>query len=273
MAEQLLTASDNKLIQYLNEAYGKEKELETALQAHIKLAASRAGYKKRLQDHLKETKAQAKGLERRIKKLGGKAEAVNLPGPEVTSEVASKATAAATKALATAKGAAHAVRGTGEAEKLLKNAKTALWNEYEEIGNYVAIETLAKTVGDKETEKLAREFRKQEERMASFLQKLLPQLTKAVATEEIPASERRANGGSRRRTTTSRSSRTSATTRSSSRSTGTKSSGTKRATASSRSSGSKSSGATRSSSSRSTGTKRSTASGGSSRRSSSRAKS
>ena len=240
MAEQT-PARDAKLIQYLNEAYGKEKELETALQAHIKMASDRRTYKKRLQDHLKETKAQAKGLERRIKKLGGKAEAVNLPGPEVASEVASKATAAATKALATAKGAAHAVRGTGEAEKLLKNAKTELWNEYEEIGNYVAIETLAKTVGDKETEKLAREFRKQEERMASFLQKLLPQLTKAVATEEIPAAERRANGGARRRTTSSRSTARS----SSSRSTGSKSSGTTR---SSRSSGSKSSGTARSSS-------------------------
>ncbi|HET8756972.1 MAG TPA: DUF892 family protein [Solirubrobacteraceae bacterium] len=231
MAEQLLTASDSKLIQYLNEAYGKEKELETALQAHIKMAAGRAGYKKRLQDHLKETKAQARGLERRIKKLGGKAEAVNLPGPEVASEVASKATSAATKALATAKGAAHAVRGTGEAEKLLKNAKTELWNEYEEIGNYVAIETLAQTVGDKETEKLAREFRKQEERMAAFLQKLLPQLTKAVATEEIPAAERRRNGGSRRRST-SRSS--------SSRSTGSRSSGTTRSSGSTRSSSSRS---------------------------------
>ncbi len=95
------------------------------------------------------------------------------------------------KAMAAAKGPVHALRGTGEAEKLLKNAKTELWNEYEEIGNYVAIEELAKAVGDKETEKLARDHRKQEERMAAFLTKLLPQLTKAVVTEEIPAAERR----------------------------------------------------------------------------------
>ena len=96
MAEQQqLSTRDTKLIQYLNEAYGKEKELETALAAHIKMANERASYKKRLQDHLKETKAQAKGLERRIKQLGGKAEAVSLPGPEMASEVASKATAAA----------------------------------------------------------------------------------------------------------------------------------------------------------------------------------
>ena len=59
MADELSTR-DAKLIQYLNEAYGKEKELETALQAHIKMA-KRPPYKKRLQEHLKETKAQAQG--------------------------------------------------------------------------------------------------------------------------------------------------------------------------------------------------------------------
>src|ERR687898_295063 len=107
-----LNARDSKLIQYLNEAYGKEKELETALQAHIKMA------------------------------------------------------------------------------------KTELWNEHEEIGNYLAIETLADALDDKETSKLAREFRRQEERMAAFLTKLIPQLTKAVVTEEVPASERRADGRS-----------------------------------------------------------------------------
>jgi ferritin-like metal-binding protein YciE len=243
MAE-LRTASDNKLIQYLNEAYGKEKELETALQAQVKMASSRASYKKRLQDHLRETKAQAKGLERRIKNLGGKPEWVHVPGPDVGGEVATKATAAATKALAAAKAPVHALRGTGDAEKLLKNAKTGLWNEYEEIGNYVAIETLAKTVGDKETEKLARDFRKQEERMASFLQKLLPQLTKAVAIEEIPASERR--NGSRRRTT-SRS-----TSRSTSRTTSSRSSASTRAKPSRSTASTRSSGSTRAKPSRST---------------------
>jgi len=223
---QELTTRDEKLIQYLNEAYGKEKELETSLQAHIKMSGGRATYKKRLQDHLKETKAQARGLERRIKQLGGKAEAVNLPGPTVASKAASKATAAASRTKAAAKAPVEALRGTGEAEKLLKNAKSELSNEYEEIGNYVAIETLAQAVGDKDTEKLARDFRKQEERMAAFLTKLVPQLTKAVVTEEIPAAERRAGRSTRRTTTRSRSTTrrsTSARSASSSRSSGTRS--------------------------------------------------
>jgi ferritin-like metal-binding protein YciE len=193
MADELSTR-DAKLIQYLNEAYGKEKELETALQAHIKLA-KRPPYKKRLQEHLKETKAQAKGLEKRIKALGGKAErSVPVPvlGPEAAVEAAGAMTAAATKAVAAAKGPLHALRGTGESEKQLKNAKDELWNEYQEIGNYTAIETLAVALNDDETVKLAREYRRQEERMANYLLKLIPTLTRAVVTEEIPRSERRA---------------------------------------------------------------------------------
>jgi ferritin-like metal-binding protein YciE len=184
------TTREAKLIQYLNEAYGKEKELETALKAHISMT-SRDAYKKRLREHLKETSAQAKGLEQRIKQLGGKAEAVSVPGPDVASGAAAKVTAAAKKGVALAQGPLHAIRGTGDAEKLLKNAKTELFNEFEEIANYLAIEELANGLYDRDTAKLAKEFRRQEERMATFLQKLIPQLAKQVVRDEVPASERK----------------------------------------------------------------------------------
>ena len=193
MAE--LEAREAKLIQYLNEAYGKEKELETALQAHIAMT-TRDAYKKRLKDHLKETKAQAKGLERRVKQLGGKAEAVPAPGPDVVQEAAGAVVSAASKAVAAAKGPMHALRGTGEQEKMLKNAKTEFFNEAEEIANYNAIEALAEALGDKDTAKLAREYRRQEERMSKFLDKTIVQLTKEVVKEEIPASQRKARTSS-----------------------------------------------------------------------------
>src|SRR3954466_6276412 len=214
------TAREAKLIQYLNEAYGKEQELVQALQAHIAMT-TRPPYKKRLQEHLKETKAQAKGLERRIKALGGKAERavpVPVPGPAAGAEAVTAVTAAATKAMSAAKGPIHALRGTGEAEKQLKNAKTELWNEYEEIGNYHAIETLAESLHDAETAKLAREFRRQEERMAAFLLKLIPQLTKAVVTEEVPAAERRKPAAASSSSSRSRGTRAAAASRSASRS-------------------------------------------------------
>ncbi len=187
-----------KLIQYLNEAYAKEQELVTALQAHISLT-TRDAYKKRLKEHLKETKAQAKGLERRIKQLGGKAEKLDLPGPDKLGEAAAKAQATAQKAVAAAKGPLHAIRGTGEAEKMLKNAKTEFFNEAEEIANYHAIETLAEMLNDKDTAKLAREFRRQEERMANFLERTIATLTKEVVREEVPAAQWRQKPKPRRR--------------------------------------------------------------------------
>jgi ferritin-like metal-binding protein YciE len=264
-------ARDAKLIQYLNEAYGKEKQLETALQAHISLT-TRPPYKKRLQEHLKETKQHAKQLERRIKKLGGSPDAgPDLPGPaEAVANIAGRAVAAA-------QGPLHALRGTGEAEKMLKNAKDEYHEEAEEIANYTSIETLADTVGDKETAKLARGIRREEERMAKFLEKLIPQLTKAVAQEEIPAAQRRTGSrrrsasSSRRKSSSSSASSSSSPSRrksssSSSSSSGRKSSSSSRSRSSSSGSRSRSSsGGSRSSSSRSGGS--SSRSGGSSSRS------
>ena len=51
------------------------------------------------------------------------------------------------------------------------------------------IESLASTVGDKETAKLARDILREEERMQKFLTGLLPELTANVAHDEIPISE------------------------------------------------------------------------------------
>jgi ferritin-like metal-binding protein YciE len=181
-----LNARDAKLVQYLNEALAKEKELETALTMHIGMT-TRAPYKKRLQEHVRETKGHARGLERRIKQLGG------------TAAVATAVTTVASRALAAAKGPLHTIRGGGEQEKMLKNAKTEYSEEHEEIATYTAIETLAEAVGDSETAKLARGIRREEERMARFLERLIPTLTRAVTQEEIPAAERRRNGARRSR--------------------------------------------------------------------------
>lgn len=168
------TERDQKLVQYLNEAYGKEKELEVALQAHIGMT-DRAAYKKRLRSHLTETKGHARALERRIKRLGG--------SPAVTQRVAGQATAAL-------KGQVHAFRAAGDEEKLLKNAKTEYSEEAEEIATYTAIEAFAESVGDRETVKLAKGIRREEERMANYLAGLIPQLARATARAQIPSDQR-----------------------------------------------------------------------------------
>ena len=90
---------------------------------------------------------------------------------------------------------------------MLKNAKTEYFNEHEEIATYLAIEALAEKVGDKETAKLARSIRRDEERMAKFLEGQIKTLTNAVATEEIPSAQRNGSGSRRRSSRSKRSSR------------------------------------------------------------------
>lgn len=198
MAE--LSARDATLVQYLNEAFGLESRLQTALEAHIAMTVEPA-YKKRLKQHLTETKRHGREVSKRIKQLGGVATTVDVPGPAPVAEAAQAVLGGAQKAVALAQGPMHALRGTGESEKQLKNAKTEYASEAEEIATYTAIRALAGALGDRETERLARSILRDEERMRSYLEKAIPRLTKAVAKEEVPASQRRSSVAPRRKKT------------------------------------------------------------------------
>jgi ferritin-like metal-binding protein YciE len=245
-----LTARDTVLVKYLNEAYGKEKQLETVLQAQIGRTQNMT-IKKRLREHLKETKAHARGVSSRIKALGGKADAGNLPGPDALGAI----TSLANKATAAAKGPIQVLRGTGVADNELRNVRDSFWNEAEEIAHYTVIEAVADKLGDKETAKLAKGIRREEEKMQAFLGRQLVSLSGAVVRDEVPAKERKPAGSapSRRRRTSS-SSRSASSTRSTAAK---RSTPAKRASSSSR----KSSGSSRSTGSRRSSTSRSSSNG------------
>ena len=179
---------DAKLVQLLNEAYTKERQLETALQAHIPMT-TRDDYAKKLRAHLKETKSHATQVSKRIKQLGGNPETVTLPGPEGLGRAAENVSGFVEKAKAAAQAPMHAVRRSGEQEKMLHNARTQYQEEAHEIATYTVIDSLATAVGDKQTAKLARDIKRQEERMQEFLAELLPVLSVDVAHDEIPVSE------------------------------------------------------------------------------------
>ncbi|MEA2225921.1 MAG: hypothetical protein QOE67_1203 [Solirubrobacteraceae bacterium] len=198
MAE--LKAADGKLAQYLNEAYGLEQRLETALEAHVAMTADTA-YRKRLKEHLSETKRHAREVSKRIRQLGGEATTIDPPGPTAVTDAAQAVLGGAQKAIALAQGPLHAIRGTGQEEKHLKNAKTEYASESEEIATYRGIETLAAALGDKDTQKLAREILREEERMRSYLEKQIPRFVKAVVAAEIPPSQRARSAGSRKTAT------------------------------------------------------------------------
>src|SRR3954467_13089601 len=232
MAE--LNARDAKLVQFLNEAHAKEAELEADLTAHISLT-QKAPYKKKLQEHLKETRDHKRRVAQRIKQLGGQAsQGVRAPGvPDAVGELAGKGVAAVKGQLGVARAAL-----TEQAETHLRNAREELREEWVEIGTYTTIESLANEVGDKETARLARDIRRDEEKTARYLERLIPQLVKDVVKNEIPREQRAQSGRSRRSWSRKRSSSSSSSSRSrssSSRSSSSRKSGTSRKSSSSRS--------------------------------------
>jgi ferritin-like metal-binding protein YciE len=177
---------DKKLVQWLNEAHAKEAELEADLKAHITLTEKKS-YKQRLQKHLKETREHKRRVARRIKALNGSATTgPNVPAvPDAVGEVAGKAVAAVKGQVGAARAAA-----TEQAETHLRNAQEELREEHVEIALYTRVEVFAEAVGDRETAQLARGIRRDEERMARFLDGELKRLVKALVRTEIPADQR-----------------------------------------------------------------------------------
>jgi rubrerythrin len=102
--------------------------------------------------------------------------------------------------MSTVKGGVGTARAavTNQAETHLRNAQEELREEHVEIAIYTRLEAFADEVGDRETAQLARSIRRDEERMAKFLDGELKRLAKAVVRAEVPADQRPGRSRSRR---------------------------------------------------------------------------
>jgi ferritin-like metal-binding protein YciE len=265
-AGKTLNERDAKLVSWLGEAHGKEAELEADLTAHIALTQKPA-YKKRLQQHLKETRDHKRRVASRIKQLGGPT------GQNLISATGSAVGEVAGKTVAAVKGQVGAARAivTQQAETHLRNAQEEFREEHVEIALYTRIEAFATAVGDRETAQLAKSIRRDEERMAKFLLAEIGRLVKDVVRADIPRDQR---PSARRRTRASRSTSRARSRTSSSRASASASrSRSTSARSTSRSSGSSRSGSTRSGSTRSSSTRSSSSRSGSTRSGSTRSSS
>ena len=127
---------------------------------------------------------------------------MSVPGPEGLTRAAKGVQDVVGKAKAAAQTPLDAVRGSGEQEKMLRNARQEFHEEAYEIAAYTVIDSVATAVGDRTTAELARSIRRDEERMQKFLAELLPSLATDMVHDEVPVSE--ISGGGTPRQTTSR---------------------------------------------------------------------
>jgi ferritin-like metal-binding protein YciE len=176
------TPRDRAVIaKYVLEAHGKERQLETALQAQI-VGAKAADVEEALVDHLAVTRKQIAALEERLAELGESGK--GLPGAAAVEAGAALVSTVANKSLALAKGPVQLLRGTSPADNELRNLRDCYWNEAEEIAHYLVIEDVASHLGDTKTARLAREHRKEEETMQKTLESLIKETTRTVAETE-----------------------------------------------------------------------------------------
>ena len=166
-----MNGSQQKVVQYLNEARASEDALVRVLQSQIAMTPS-GSYRSALDKHLDETQGHAKKVTDRLNALDG--------GSNPIAAVVGFWEDLIGQALAFSKTPLDLLRGSGGDEKVLKNAKDACATEALEIATYTAIERLARAVGDDETADLAQRILADEERMLQRIVREIPKLTDAV---------------------------------------------------------------------------------------------
>ena len=171
-----MTASQEKVLQYLGEAEATETALVRVLQSQIAMTP-RGSYRTSLERHLGETRDHAARVAERRSALGS-------GGNPLTAAVGVVESIAG-QALALGKTPFDLLRGSGGEEKILKNAKDACATEALEIATYTAIERLARAVGDEDTAALAASIRADEEKMLERVLREIPKLTDAVVRAEV----------------------------------------------------------------------------------------
>ncbi len=171
-----MSQSEQKVVQYLNEAHASEVALVNVLQAQIAMTPT-GSYRSGLETHLHETRDHAARVQRRLGELD--------QGGNPLQFVAGVAESLVGQALALAKTPIDLLRGSGGEEKVLKNAKDACATEALEIATYTALERLARSVGDERTERLAASIRADEEKMLARIMREIPKLTDAVVQADV----------------------------------------------------------------------------------------
>jgi ferritin-like metal-binding protein YciE len=171
-----MKATDQKVVQYLDEARAGEQALVRVLQSQIAMTPP-GSYRSGLEAHLDETRDHAARVGARLEALGH--------GSNPLMAIVGVAETVLGQALALGKAPFDLLRGSGGQENVLKNAKDACASETREIATYTAIERLAQSVGDDETATLAASIRADEEKMLERVMREIPKLASAVVRADV----------------------------------------------------------------------------------------
>ena len=172
-----MSQSEQKIVQYLNEAHATEVGLVRVLQSQIAMAP-----RGDLPHGAREAPSRDAGRTPSACRRGWRE--IGASGNPLQAGIGF-IEGALSQTLALWKVPLDLVRGGSGEEKVLKNAKDACATEALEIATYTALEHLARAVGDDDTAELAASIRADEERMLDRVVGELPKLARAVVRSEV----------------------------------------------------------------------------------------
>lgn len=174
-----MNAGQHKVVQYLRTAYAQEMALVRTLQAHSGMAED-GEYKEALQHHLTETVGHARRVRERLGDLG------YLQDEGMVHRAFGTFQVLLSQGLSLAKAPMDILRGKGNIpETMLLNARDEAATEAMEIATYIALEQVAKGVGDDDTAALAADIKKDEQAMLGRLGELMPKLAEGVIKSQV----------------------------------------------------------------------------------------
>ena len=143
-------ANERRLLEWLSDAHAMESEAETMLEGQASRLKHYPRLQQRIEQHVEETRQQARLLEQRIEELGGS-----------TSKVKD--------AFASMMAGMHAAGTAMMSDEVVKGSGLSYAFEHLEIATYRALIAAARRVGDARTEEICRHILGQEEAMAEWL--------------------------------------------------------------------------------------------------------
>jgi ferritin-like metal-binding protein YciE len=141
-----MTAIEEKLIEYIDDAYAMEQNVLRMLDGMIR-TTNDPQIKRGLENHKKETERQAARLEERLQDHGKSPSRVKEAGGMIGALMKS-------------------VLDVARNDNAGRNARDGFATEHMEIASYQLLERVAKKAGDKKTAEVARKNRDEEEAMA-----------------------------------------------------------------------------------------------------------
>ncbi|MFU0507059.1 ferritin-like domain-containing protein [Pseudaminobacter sp. NGMCC 1.201702] len=153
-----MTNSREWLMQWLRDAHAMEEQAETMLKSQYDRLESYPGLRQRIGQHIEETKEQAKRLEQCLDRIGGGTSTMKDAGA---------------KLMATAQG----LSGIFAGDEVMKGSLASYTFEHMEIASYTMLIAAAEKCGEPEIQRACEQNLREEQEMASWLEKNLPAVT------------------------------------------------------------------------------------------------